>query len=258
MSSKHNTIAIIIGLFIFANLILLNFYTDVWWDAAVYAGMGKYILSMGNAGLWESSRPLAWPIILGFIWKLKLDVVFFGKILSLLSSAGILLLAYLIAKEIFDKRVALLSVFFLALTPTFFFFSKIMLSDIISAFFVLFAVYLLIIKKNLFSGLFFGIAFMTRFLQLIPFAIIIILFLIYNKNDKKLMKNSFSIIAGFFIPVVPYLFLNYFIYGNPLLPFFEQVFLTQNTGWMWLEPWWFYFSGLFRENFLCIFAFFGI
>ena len=249
---------LILSLFFLTNLALSLIGKNVWWDAAAYTGMGKYIFSLGNAGLWEPSRPLVWPIILGFIWKLNLNVVLFGKLISLLFSLGILSLTYIIGKEIFGKRTALLSVFLLALTPTFFFFSKIMLSEIISTFFVLLAVYLFIRKNYLFSGLFFGMAFMTRFLQLIPFLTAIIIFLIYNKKDKKFIQNLLKIIAGFLIPVLPYLFLNYFLYSNPLLPFFEQLFLTKNTGWMWLEPWWFYFQELFRENFLYIFAFFGI
>lgn len=249
---------LILSLFFLANLALLLFGNNVWWDAAVYIGMGKYIFSLGSSGLWESSRPVVWPLILGFIWKLNLNIVLFGKLISLLFSLGILTLSYFIAKEIFSRKTANLSVFLLALTPTFFFFSKTMLSEIISTFFVLLAVYLFIKKNYLLSGLFFGMAFMARFVQMIPFLTVIILFSICNKNDKKFIKHLFNIIAGFLIPVAPYLLLNYLLYGSPLLPFFEQVFLTKNTGWMWLEPWWFYLQELFRENFLYIFAFFGI
>ncbi|MBI2135106.1 glycosyltransferase family 39 protein [Candidatus Woesearchaeota archaeon] len=256
--NKNSLLFLALSLFFISNLILLLLANNVWWDASVYAGMGKYIFSSGNAGLWESSRPLAWPIILGFIWKLNLDAVLFGKLISLFFSAGILLFTYIIGKEIFGRKTALLSVLLLALTPTFFFFSKIMLSETISTFFILVAVYLLIKKKYLFSGLFFGIAFMTRFLQLVPFLAAIIIFLIYNKAGKKPIKDILKIIIGFIIPVAPYLGLNYTLYNNPLFPFIQQIFLTQNTGWMWIEPWWFYFLQLFKENFLYIFAFLGI
>ena len=147
------SLLIIIALFFISNLIIIFFQKNVWWDAAVYVGMGKYIFSLGNAGLWEASRPIIWPLILGFFWKLNLDVILFGKIISLIFSVGVLLMTYLIAKVIFDKKIALLSTLLLAFTSTFFFFSKLMLSGIVSTFFILVAIYFFIKKRYFLFGI---------------------------------------------------------------------------------------------------------
>jgi len=249
---------LLLFLFFISKIIILFYQKNIWWDSAVYIGMGKYIFSFGNVGLWEASRPLVWPIVLGALWKFNLDIVLFGKLLSLFFSIGVLLMTFLIAKEIFDRKVALLSVLLLALTPTFFFFSTTMLSGIISTFFVLSGIYFFIRKRYFLSGIFFGISFMTRFLQLISFLIILISFFIYNKINKKLIKNYFNLIIGFFIPVFPYLVLNYFLYNNILHPFLLQLFLTKTTGWLNYQSLWFYPLELFKENFLYVFFIVGV
>src|SRR3989344_2628309 len=217
--SGNKVLFLVLALFFFSNLALALLQENVWWDAAVYAGMGKHIFSDGQSGLWESSRPLVWPIILGFFWKLNLDMALFGKIMSLLFAAGTIIMTYLIAKEVFERKTAVLAAFLLAFTPTFFFFSKLMLTEIASTFFSLLGVYFFIRKNYFSSGIFFGLGFMTRFLQLIPFAVICIIFLVYNIKQKNLIKNITIIGIGFAIPVAPYLALNYLLYGNAVQPF---------------------------------------
>src|SRR3989338_3706940 len=109
MSLRGNVgIAAIIVLFLCANLIFLNFYDDVWWDSSVYIGMGKYIFSLGKSGLWEESRPLIFPLILGIGWKLGFDAVYFGRLVSVIFAILVIILTYKIG---------------IKLSPTIFFFS---------------------------------------------------------------------------------------------------------------------------------------
>lgn len=255
---EHFLLYIILILFFISNLFLIFNQDIVWWDAAVYIGMGKYIFSDGGAGLWEDSRPLVWPLILGSLWKLNLDAVMFGKIISLAFSIGILILTFLIGERIFDRKIAILATLMLALMPTFFFFSKIMLSGTISTFFILLALYLFLNQSYFFSGLFLGLGFMTRFLQLIFFIIAIIYIIIYFKNTNKNLINLILVVVGFLITTLPYLILNFILYQNFLHPFLLQILLSKVTGWMWWEPIWFYFIELFKENYLYLFAVPGI
>src|SRR3989338_477668 len=93
----HISIIAIIAIFI------LSFYyhhypnADLWWDSSVYLGMGKYIYSLGETGLYEESRPLVWPLILGVFWKFGLDAAFFGRLAVLIFSIGTIISAYFIA-----------------------------------------------------------------------------------------------------------------------------------------------------------------
>ena len=145
MMIKNKKIFFILLLALLIRLFFLIFqYHDTWWDSAVYIGMGKYIFSNGSVGLWEPARPLIWPLFLGILWKLKLDVILFGRILLLFFSLGSIYLTYLIGKRIFNKKIALLAAALLSFTPTYLFYSTVLLSSIPSLFFGLLSVYFFI------------------------------------------------------------------------------------------------------------------
>jgi len=255
---KNLGLILIITLFLSLYLFYINPNADVWWDSAVYIGMGEYIYSFGEIGLYEDSRPLIWPLMLGFVWKLGLDAVFFGKLLILLFGVGITTLTYLIAYELFNKKIALISALLLSLSPTFFLFNSIMFTEIPSTFFVVLGLYLFIKKHYSLSGLFFGIGFMTRFFQIsviIPIYLFFI-YLIYKK--KSTFKEFFSSIFFFLIPLVPYLILNVILYNNPFHSFLLQAWMTEFTGWVFHQPSNFYFLNIIGENVLVLFSILGV
>ena len=194
---KNKIIYVILLLFFVINLLTIPNYTIVWWDSAVYIGMGKYIYSFGNSGFWEASRPLVWPLLLGFFWKVGLNAVFFGRLLELLFAAGCILLTYLIGKQIFNRKTGILSALFLAFSPTFYFFSTISLSEIPSLFFALISIYFFINKKYFLTGLFSGLAFMTRFLESLVFIAILLIFILYSKKNKDFINNILKILIVF-------------------------------------------------------------
>ena len=104
---KENYILIsIFAIFILLKIITATKVHQIIWDEAVYIGMGKFLFSFGKAGLWESIRPLGLPLLLGAIWKLKLDTILFAEILAVFFSLGNILLVYLISKETFNKTTA--------------------------------------------------------------------------------------------------------------------------------------------------------
>ncbi len=252
---KNKIVFALILLFLLAKIITIHNYKIVWWDSAVYIGMGKYIFSLGKSGFWESSRPVIWPMMLGLIWKTGLNVLFWGRILEIIISGMCILLTYIIGIKIFDKKTAVLSSFFLALSPTFFFFSGIMLTETASTLFSLAAIYFFIDKKYYTSGVFFGIAFMTRYLQL--FALVSALLAIFiGKNNGKII-NSKKLLIGFFAAIIPFLISNQILYNNPIFPFSQQLFLSSNSGWMNYHPASYYFAQLLKENVLYLFFIFG-
>ena len=255
---KHVSIIAIIILFIFSFFYYFNPNADLWWDSSVYLGMGKYIYSLGEVGLYEESRPLVWPLILGFFWKLGLDAIFLGRLTVLIFGIGTIIYTYLIAYELFNKRTALLSSFLLAFSPTFFLFNSIMFSEIPSAFFVMLGLYFFIKRRYNLAGLVFGIAFMTRFFQIF-FVAAIYLFLIYSVYRKKATSRQFLFsMLSFFIPVTPFLILNLMLFSNPFYPFILQAWMTKFTGWIFYQPFSSYFANLLEENILVLFSILGM
>ncbi len=231
---------------------------DIWWDPAVYVEMGKYMFSDGNSGLWEPYRPILWPVILGFFWKMGLDPIFFGNLMSIALATVCIYIAYLICKKIFDMNTGIVAAFILSFTPTFFFFSGIPFSEMCSLMFLLLGIYFYFEKKIALCGLAFGLSFITRvFYVFVFFSLsLVICYEVFKRREKI----SRLILMGcyFFIPVLFYLLFNLFMYRDMFLPFIEQTWMTVNVGWVWSEPFYFYFFQIIKENLLSIFAIAGI
>ncbi len=251
---KHKIFLWIFLLFAVLKIFSLFVAHDVWWDSSVFLGMGKYIYSLGETGLWESSRPLIWPLILGFFWKLNLDYVLFGKLLVIFFSLGVLILTYLIAYELFNEKIAVVASLFLSLSSTFFLFGNVLHAEIPSAFFVLLGFYFFVKKSYRYSGLFLGIAFMTRFFQILAFVPLFLLLIYWTMKKKENVKSLIIFSIFFIIPIAPYLILNHILYNNILYPFLLQSYMTKYTGWIFSQPFYFYFTELVKENILVLFS----
>jgi len=248
------TLCLILLCFLSIKIFHLIFQKGISWDSAVYIGMGKHIFSLGKTGLWEPARPLVWPFILGFIWKINLDPMIWGRILELMFSLGCIYITYLIGKETFNENIALLSSILLAFSPTFLFYSSTLLTGIPSTFFALLSVYFFIKERYALTGFLIGISFATRFLQLLTLLPILFILVLYKK--RKLQK-TIKLACGISIVIIPYLIINFLLYKNPIHPLLLQSFMAKYTGWIFHQPPSFYFIRLLKENLLILFAIIG-
>lgn len=218
----------VISLFIFIRLCLLGFYQALWWDSAVYIGMGKYIFSNGSVGIFEDARPIVLPLILGFLWWIRIDVALFGNIFMLVVSIAYLLLTYLIAKRLFNNFVALISTLMLALFPPFIAYSSIINADLVGGLFILLSVYLLIKQNNFFAGIFLSLAVMTKFTSIIVAPAILLCIILSREN---IFKKSISFSLGFSTLFLPYALFNLIAYGNLMAPLIRaQNLITSVAG----------------------------
>lgn len=223
--NKQKSILFII-LFIYLLFLVWFSFTDtfVWWDESVYLGMGKYIASGGSLGIWEIFRPPLLPLFYAFLFKLNIPLVLSGKILVIFSSIFALYLTYLISESI-KKGAGLYSCIFLMITPVFFGFSRVPMTDIISIFLALLSIHFFIKERFFLTGLSISLVFLLRFPQGLIIVPIGIAFIInsYNENFKLWFINSvaglFKIFLGFIILVSLYLISNYILYGDILKPF---------------------------------------
>jgi 4-amino-4-deoxy-L-arabinose transferase-like glycosyltransferase len=237
--NAHWPIVAVIALFVIIRIITLQHHAVAEWDAAVYVGMGKYMFSHGTIGTWEALRPLALPFVLGLAWKAGLDPYAFGIGSALLASVGTLVVAYLFAEEV-RKDSGTIAAVVLGASSVFFSYSSIPVTDIVSAFFALLSLFLVYKavanKQYFFSGLFAAIAFMFRFphgLLLVVGILVIFFKLFYSPSSPRLRRGSwndriattierlFAFGGGFAVLAVPFLVLNYYMYGNAFAPFLE-------------------------------------
>lgn len=232
-------------------LVFLSQNHNMWWDSSVYLGMGHYMYSLGETGMWEHIRPVAFPLMLGFFWKWGLNDVLFGYLLTMAFSLGSILLAYLICKKIFSREAGEIAALILAFSPLFFESTFRIMTEIPSAFFALLALWFYFEKKPFVSGIFAGVAFLTKFPQALVIAVIGIA--LYSKWREA---GKFTLGALFFI--VPYLVFNWFMYGNPAI-FAEADAIIKNSGtWLFSGPFYYYIPALLKQNPLYVLSAVGI
>lgn len=250
---------IFIYLFIIALVIRTVFlltYHEIWWDAGVYAGMGKYLFSLGNAGLWEHIRPVFLPVILGLFWFIKLDPIVFGKILEFLLSTASLFFVYLIAEHYFNKNSAIFASIIFAFSSIVMQMTYHVYNEIIVLFLILLAVYLFEKEYYLWTGVLIGLSFLSKFpaaMFLLPLLFILLL--------RFEWKNIGKTVFGFATPVTIFFVFNLFMYGNPFLPLIDgSIVIAQVMGCNFLRKfgWSFYFTKLFSENVFHLFALPGL
>ncbi len=239
--------------------LFLNY--PLWWDSHVYIGIGKYIFSHGQLGIWESFRPPIWPFILGLLWKLHLNPFIVGKLLDLIFSILIIYLTYRIARTQFCETIALVSALICSLTPLFIFFTGLILTEPLAMVFGLWGIYLIIQifsqkkqplnhalpkKLNLFfSGVLLSLSFLTKFPQGIWFGCTFLLLLFQKEQWKEKLKTILIHSSGFLLIVIPYLWLNYHIYGNPFQAFIEGSRIVETSTWLYGSGFTFYVKEFF-------------
>lgn len=218
--NKNKLLLFVFLIFIVLNIpVLFTTYT-ILWDSAVYLGTGKFLYSAGISGMMEIARPILLPVFTGLFWKIQLDTVLFSKLLIFISSIFLVFLVYLLSKELFNKKTALISATLIVFTPVFFFHSTQILTDIITTVFSLLAIYLYIKKKSIFLvGFFSSIAFLFRFPNGLVLVIISIMILIKflrkkTRTIKKLAVKYTILFSSFILPVIPFLVFNYFMYRD--------------------------------------------
>ena len=257
---RHNTpdwgiwIILSISFLLYARVFFLR--PDVWWDSSVYVGMGKYLYSLGGVGFLEVSRPLVWPLLLGFLWFFQVPVIIGGKILVMLFALGTIYLTYRIGCSLAHRSVGLLSALFVAFFPTFFLFTGVLHTEIPALFFSLLGIYLIIQKRYSLAGLFVGLGVMTRFFQVL-ILVPVLIYLVLN-TTKIMRKEVIRFLVWFSIPLFFFFLSSFFLYGIPFEPFVMQAWMSSHTGWIFTKGFSYYFIELFRQNAFFLFSLVGI
>jgi 4-amino-4-deoxy-L-arabinose transferase-like glycosyltransferase len=264
---KYSIFILIVLFLIFKIISLFKFHHPIW-DEAVYLTMGKYIYSLGQSGFFEILRAPFFPLIIGIFWKLGLDYILWAEIVEILIGVGTIYLTYLIAKKEFNENVAILSAFFLALTPIFFLYTSYILVDIPALFFVLISFYFIQKEKYYLSGLFAGFAFLTRFPQaLFVFAVgfFIIHRMIYEKKFKIHFINALKFGLIFLLLISSFFLFNYFFYKNetsewqhaafrPLIFSINNIYDSGKVS----EPFYYYIQNLSIHNPFIVLSLLGL
>lgn len=242
-----NWIYVIISVFILVYIFhLFSRFHFVLWDEAVYIGIGKYIYSFGQVGLWEEIRPLGLPLLFGAVWKLgsivssfNFSYIIAARIIEMLFAAGTIILVYLISLKLFNKNIAVISAFIYAVTPLFFYNSLRLMTEIPSTFFVLLAIYFFIERRFVIAGVVSSIGFMFRYPQglvLVCCLLALVIEFMLERTEikirfKELLINAAKYIGGF-VPLVGLLLIfNNLVYGSALYPLLKASLHQSNPAY---------------------------
>src|SRR3989344_2779048 len=108
IDKKEKIVFLLAGAFVIIKLAMTAYPHEAGWDESVYAGMGKYIFSGGETGLWEIIRPFGLPLLLGAVWKAGLAPLGW-EVLAIMFAAGNILLTFYLARKIFNDSTGLLA-----------------------------------------------------------------------------------------------------------------------------------------------------
>lgn len=200
--------------FLIARIFLFGRFQNVLWDEAVYIGMGKFIYSGGEAGLWEPLRPIGLPLLLGLFWKTGISIVMAGKILAAAFAILYVLLSCILARAASGRGIAALSAAFALASPLLFFESSQIMTEIPAAIFVIMAVYFFLRDSPVISGVCAGVAFAVKY----PAGLILPALLASSFILRKRREWHLQMIVSFFFVVAPLLVAFYVIYGSAIEP----------------------------------------
>ena len=223
---KNKVVLIFLSLFILSAM--LSYIGPVSGDGCWHISASKYIAKTNKIPFDEPlGRPTYfWPpflfhLVATFFYKIsdviKLNTVF---LILPLSYLGTLIFTYLIAKEDFNKKIAIFSVLFLGTTPLFLDYSSNYFIEVFLTFFVTGSIYFARKKKILLSGLFFGLALFSKLNGL--FILPVLIYLIYKKKKLQL-KPYLTFMLSSIIGLIPYI-RNYVLLKNPIWPFLNSIF----------------------------------
>jgi 4-amino-4-deoxy-L-arabinose transferase-like glycosyltransferase len=204
----------------------------VWWDAADYLTSAKVLANGLNIGYhFNPRRTILLPILWAVLLKLGFGELSF-RILEFLLSVLAIPGMYLLGKELFDRKVGLISSFLLAVFWMQIFYSNKLMTEVPTLTFLIFAVYFFWkgynTKNNnafLWFGAFLGLAFLARAGTLVMFAVFPIFLIVVERF--RFLKNKY-IWLGSFITVLLmgsfFLFIYFKEHLNPI-----AYFLALNT-----------------------------
>lgn len=146
------------------------------------------------------------------------------RVISIISGTLCVCVIYLLGKSLFDRRVGVISAFFLCFCNYHIIYSRILMMDSLSLLFVFSTIYLFwegfCKGKNkylYFAGFMLGFGTLIKFSSLVMFPLIIFFILWTKKNIKALFDRRIILLFTVtFLTILPYLFYLYIRDVNPL------------------------------------------
>ena len=222
ISDKKYPVLITVGFFLVTTCISLfynNFWTIFDQDGLIYLSGGRQIIAgVGENASFLNAGP-AGPVLFASLESVLKDSLFSIKIVSILSGTGIVFFSYMVFKNIFSTKIAIVGQLFVAFNPWIGILSISSINDLFPIFMSVFSLYF-ITKKDIkltdviFSGAILGIGFMFRYQPMIFLLAIIVFLIILKKRPRFKISAVGLLIVLFVLCCSPMLLYNYTVHDK--------------------------------------------
>lgn len=207
-------------------------------DEFYYSAFSYSIISEGWS--WPVRFMVAQPPLFPYI--LSILTCFFGgglevfRMVSVIFGSLTIWIMYFLGKELFDRRVGVLSAVLLTFSGFHILYSKIAMLEAILIFFSLAFIYYFSkslkrkndFKSSFFCGIFFGLACITKLYALLLFAVFFITLLWVKKNIRTVFEKQFLLILLTSIAILLPVWID--LYLNNVNPIYWQLFQSSIIG----------------------------
>ena len=217
-----NKSPILISIVFFCIIFYISFFHNLDFtqpDGIFYYNAGKEILKGNPENVDLAGSSIAGPVLHAFLGNILGNGFTAGKIISLLGGTGIVFLSYYITKNLFDKKVALLTQLLFAVNAKIIFLSVMVLNETSPLLFIFISLYFATKKQKsirdfLLIGLFLGISFSFRYQSGIVLLSFLIFLLIFERKKIIKFKQSFLTFFSFLLTISPVLVYNFITHGK--------------------------------------------
>ncbi|MFH1331682.1 MAG: glycosyltransferase family 39 protein [archaeon] len=223
-SDKYNIF--ILGIIIFAFVLLLRYFNinqALWWDEAEYLSIAKH-WAFGVPFDVSYIRPPFFPALMALFYVLGANE-FVIRLFMLVVALAATYFTYLVAKQLFDKRIALVSSFMLAASHLTIFYTARILIDVLVTLLWLLVIFFFwkgyVRKESKYYLWLMGVAVGLGASLKMPFILIVaplVLYVFLNEGFSMFKnKRLWLAVLFFFIGILPYFLYFNLSYGG--LPF---------------------------------------
>ena len=219
---NENKLPIIVTAIFFFTFFYVSFFHHLTFtesDGIYYFLTGERILNGYEDNLGIIGAPIGGPLLHASFGNILDDPFVAGKIISLLSCTGVVFTSFFITKNLFSKKVALVTQLFFAVNPKIAHLSIMVLNEAAPLFFIFISLYFATKKQKsntafVLVGIFLGIAFCFRYQAGFILIAFLVYLLIFERERIFGLRNFCLTLFPFLATISPLLIFNNLILGK--------------------------------------------
>ena len=219
---NENKLPILITTVFFFTFFYVSFFhhqTFTESDGIFYYLMGEWLINGNVEYIGIHGAPIGGPLLHASFGNLLSDPFIAGKIISLISCTGIVFTSFFITRNLFSKKVALVTQLFFAVNPKIAHLSILVLNEAAPLFFIFISLYYATKKQKSIAtfvlvGIFLGLAFCFRYQAVFILVAFLVYLLIFERKRIFGLRNCCFTLLPFLATISPLLIYNYLILGK--------------------------------------------